>query len=85
MAQVSRFVTARKLKAQDVASADHMTLDMELDACVEQAHQLVANYLWRPIWARLLLRRELKKLDKLEEAARQTQEGQALRYQYPLA
>lgn len=42
MAQVSRFVTARKLKAQDVA-ADHMTLDMELDACVEQAHQLVAN------------------------------------------
>lgn len=62
-----------------------MTLDIEFAECVEQAHRLVANYLWRRIWARLLLRRELKKLDILEEAASQTQEGRALRYEYPPA
>jgi hypothetical protein len=33
--------------------------------------------------ARLLLRHELKNLYKLQEAATQTQDGRALRYQYP--
>ena len=83
MAQVSRFATRLKLEGQNVTSADHMTLDVEFEQCVEKAHQLVADYLWRPTLARLLLRHELQSLDKLEEAATQTQDGRALRYQYP--
>lgn len=83
MAQVSRFATRLKFQNQNVTSAEHMTLDAELEQCVEKAHQLVADYLWHPLLARLLLSRELKNLDKLEEAATHTQDGRALQYQYP--
>lgn len=82
MAQVSRSVTARMLKAQNVTSADQVTINAELSECIERTHELVADYLWRPVRSRLLLKRGLKKLDALEEEAQQTEYGRALRHKY---
>lgn len=81
MAQVSRFVTAGRLR--DGEPPEQVGIEAEVSDCIEFAHRLVASYLWRPFWTRLVLRRELKKLDKLvEKATEDTGDGRALRYKY---
>lgn len=81
MAQVSRFVTGRRLTEGELP--EQVGIEAEVSECIELAHRLVADYLWRPLWTRVALRRKLQKLDKLiKQADDEDGDGRALRYKY---